>query len=43
MGVNADQCCNWYLNDRCVVTCPAPLVGDSETYDCGEKNRREVH
>ena len=31
-------CCNWYLNDECYITCPSPLVGDTETYDCGEHN-----
>lgn len=30
------RCCNWYLNDICHVTCPDPLVGDPETFDCGE-------
>ena len=29
-------CCNWYLNDECYITCPPPLIGDTETYDCGE-------
>ena len=29
-------CCNWYLNNECYVTCPPPLIGDTETYDCGE-------
>ena len=31
-------CCNWYLNDECYITCPSPLVGDTETYDCGKHN-----
>ena len=31
-------CCNWYLNDECYITCPSPLIGDKETYDCGEHN-----
>lgn len=30
------RCCNWYLNNICQVTCPAPLVGNPETFDCGE-------
>lgn len=35
VGTGPNQCCNWYLNDTCVATCPAPLVGDTTTYDCG--------
>ena len=33
------QCCNWYLDGRCVVTCPGNLEGDTEPdtiYDCGK-------
>ena len=30
------RCCNWYLNNSCYITCPAPLVGNQITYDCGK-------
>ena len=34
-GANAINCCNWYVNGTCVVTCPSPLMGDPATFDCG--------
>ena len=37
VGPDPDQCCNWYLNDTCVATCPAPMVGDPNTFNCGKK------
>ena len=36
LGRNENQCCSWFLNDRCVQFCPAPLVGNPDTFDCGE-------
>ena len=33
---NEDQCCNWYVNNTCAVSCPAPLIGNSTSFDCGE-------
>ena len=40
VGVDGpDQCCNWYLEDRCVVTCPGDMEGDTQlntTYDCSK-------
>jgi len=38
IGGDANQCCNWYLEDECVISCPSSLVGDMESgrYDCSE-------
>ena len=36
LGRDENQCCSWFLNDRCVQFCPAPLVGNTETFDCGK-------
>ena len=36
LGRDVNQCCSWFLNDKCVQFCPAPLVGNAETFDCGE-------
>ena len=36
IGTGADQCCNWYYNDQCVINCPGELVGDSTSFECGK-------
>ena len=36
VGIGSNQCCNWYLNNSCVATCPSPLVGNATTFNCGE-------
>ena len=33
VGIGSNQCCNWYLNDMCVAS---PLVGNAQTFNCGE-------
>ena len=35
-GPGAAQCCNWFLDNTCVVTCPSTMVGDPVTFDCGK-------
>ena len=32
---SGEQCCNFYLEDDCVESCPSPLVADNDV-DCGE-------
>ncbi len=36
VGTSIYQCCNWYLNNTCINTCPFPLTGSNDTFDCGE-------
>ncbi len=35
LGKAADQCCNFYFNDECVISCPGNLVAN-EAFNCGE-------
>ena len=36
VGINSDQCCNFYYDDECVIRCPGALVGGSSpSFDCG--------
>ena len=37
----SEFCCNWYVDKRCVVTCPGALQGDiggteMQMFDCGK-------
>ena len=35
-GNQTDQCCNWFFNGVCTVSCPVNMVGDPITFDCGK-------
>ncbi len=36
LGTAIGSCCNFYLNDTCVVECPPLLEGDPERFYCGK-------
>ena len=37
-GAAVDDCCNFYLNDSCVIQCPTNYIALPPDYNCGKYN-----